>query len=387
MRVFFVVLLLAACGFVVTRLLPSTPVDGDATSAVAAAAPRVAHTTWIWHYGGADTVPALPIFRRLADVAPRDVDAVVVTATASIEAEARRALGDRTAAGRAIRYVRTSSGKPFTSWARDPYTFLERGRGLELLALPRDVVKVRTPGDHEAAPALEAAFPGLAVRRVPFTVEGGDLTLGGRRAFVGVTTLQLNEDVRKVPPTKLLRELRRLFAREVVVIGRDAETVPLYHHDMFFTPLDEDTVALGDPTLAIPAVFEDSGASRRVTLPGLGEFRLADQERRVVAYREIAADLESQGLRVVRLPILHGVDEGPKIPGVVLSWNNVLLHEVDGEKHVFLPTYGVGKLDALARRLWSSWGYRPHAVSVRETARHGGALRCLTNVMRRGPTS
>ena len=55
-------------------------------------------------------------------------------------------------------------------------------------------------------------------------------------------------------------------------------------------------------------------------------------------------------------------------------------------RHAFVPRYGVKRLDDQAQARWRSWGYQVHPIDMRTTIPYGGAVRCLTNVLRRPRT-
>jgi hypothetical protein len=48
---------------------------------------------------------------------------------------------------------------------------------------------------------------------------------------------------------------------------------------------------------------------------------------------------------------------------------------------VYVPDYGVPYLDRLARKVWAEIGYEAFPVPSAGIIRHGGAVRCVTNVL------
>ncbi len=56
----------------------------------------------------------------------------------------------------------------------------------------------------------------------------------------------------------------------------------------------------------------------------------------------------------------------------------------DGQRIVYLPTYGLPALDADATRRWQGLGYEVRPVDVTTIYRMNGSLGCLVNVLARG---
>ena len=346
-------------------------------------APRQAWaTTWVWHYVEKDAPIRLPVFERLLAVAPSDVDVLVAASDEFAVANARRALGTTTAGGRPIRYVQTSH--VLGAWARDPYLFFDLHGDARALLPPRRALAEETVGNFDVPLALSATGPDLVVKEASFAIEGGDVFVTDHRVFVGLSTLWTNERYLGIAPNDLLSRLERELGRRVIVIG-DSAGEPLHRHaDMVFTALDDDTVVLGDPRLALPLFAERTGREGfEIELGEAGRFRRERQLSIAARYDAVARELEAEGLTVRRLPLLQAEAVGDGRPPVVLTWNNVLLHEGARGKVAFVPAYDVEPLDRIAHELWRSWGYAVQPISMRETIPYGGAVRCVTNVMRR----
>ena len=74
--------------------------------------------------------------------------------------------------------------------------------------------------------------------------------------------------------------------------------------------------------------------------------------------------------------------------GVLLerALHNAVLDERPAGRVVYMPTFrGAEVLDAAAAAVWQDLGYRVHAVDCTDAYVHFGSLRCLVNVLRRGP--
>ena len=126
-------------------------------------------------------------------------------------------------------------------------------------------------------------------------------------------------------------------------------------------------------------------AGKPVTLedyfgPGL---RNRDNQEDFESYKRIA---ERKGLSVTRMPHL---EPGGGLP--YISYNNCLMErfEKDGQevRRVFLPVYGVEKLDNYAIGTWQSKGFEVIPMELGALSAYWGALRCISNWMERSPTA
>jgi hypothetical protein len=71
---------------------------------------------------------------------------------------------------------------------------------------------------------------------------------------------------------------------------------------------------------------------------------------------------------------------GPAYP--TLSYNNVLLETLEGERRVYLPRYGFSPLDDAAKSAWESFGFEVVTIDgLTTSAMYGGALRCVLKVL------
>jgi hypothetical protein len=72
---------------------------------------------------------------------------------------------------------------------------------------------------------------------------------------------------------------------------------------------------------------------------------------------------------------------------VYVTYNNVLIDDRADGRHVMVPQYGVPELDAAGRAVWEGLGFVVHPIDVSRLYVHGGALRCVAAVVRRGPAT
>jgi len=95
------------------------------------------------------------------------------------------------------------------------------------------------------------------------------------------------------------------------------------------------------------------------------------------SYERVKKQLEAKGLKVERIPIVH--DEYY----CTITYNNVLMEVRDNKRIVYMPVYGIEKLDAIATKKYESLGFEVRPVDVSRIYKHGGTLRCITNVLAR----
>lgn len=191
------------------------------------------------------------------------------------------------------------------------------------------------------------------------------------------------------------------FGQKVTPMGMDVPETPEIegpandHLDMGLTPLDEKTMAVGDPSLAL-SVLGRMAPERREEVAALLsqasgiDVKAADltmqsgyypnQQRDFDSY---AKQLEDSGYRVVRLPYAEPSWGRPNI-----SFNNCLMerfHREDGTevKRVFLPVYGIQELDELAVKTYESEGFEVHPMPLATLATRKGALRCMSQWLER----
>lgn len=213
----------------------------------------------------------------------------------------------------------------------------------------------------------------------------------------------------KVTEQKALEDLTVLLMSDrldkpVTVMGRDDPKFPgrefdpaTDHMDMGCTPIDDNTFLVGDPSMAkdiiagmapkekdqVEKVLSER-AGHAVKLPDSGPFQPhnRDDQSDFDAYAHV---LEAKGYKVIRVPHL----EPPKAGDPYLSYNNCLMErfEKDGKeiRRVFLPHYGVPKLDEAADKVWKSQGFEVHPIALQALSAEWGALRCVSNWLDRSP--
>jgi hypothetical protein len=236
-------------------------------------------------------------------------------------------------------------------------------------------------GDLAVADALSRDPEGPRVIQSGLALEGGNVLLTEDHVLVGPGVIEENE----VPlggRERVRRYLESLFDREAIVVGATAGDAPHEHVDMYVSVVRNRTLLVADPRLGLEYFDKlfDIGIEEG-DVRGIGYFTREGQLDKVPAYDRIAAQLRAAGFEVVRLPVLHG--EG----GEMLTWNNAIVEERGGSIHAYVPTYGIPLLDRKAAEIWRAQGAVVHPVPCLDCIVHGGAIRCLSNVLYRDPES
>lgn len=208
-----------------------------------------------------------------------------------------------------------------------------------------------------------------------------------------VTSAQMYEEEAR----KLFEEK---FGKPVTVLGKDDPTTPhaeepaTDHMDMGCTPIDDNTFLVGDPGLAKQIVGKMSykelddaerilskSAGKPVRLPRAGD-RNRDCQEDFDAY---AKTLTDKGYNVVRVPHAE-----PGMSRSYISYNNCLMERFTREdgtdvRRVFLPVYGIPKLDEAATKIWESQNFEVIPMELGALSQRWGALRCVSNWLDRSP--
>jgi hypothetical protein len=210
-----------------------------------------------------------------------------------------------------------------------------------------------------------AGAEGVEVRVAPFEFEGGDLIADGSRVFVAAPLLGRNPSFER-DPQRLVRLLERELGREIIDIGFDGTPVPDHHIGMFVTPLGDGRVVVGDPDLGL-AVLPGG-----LVMVGSRPVEADRREETLERFRNVRRVLELRGIEVIPIPIVP-----TREPYVFVSYNNSLLEERRDGVHVYMPTYGVGALDAAATAAFERAGARVHPLPAGRVFGMGGTVRCL----------
>ncbi|MBI2265707.1 MAG: hypothetical protein HYU64_11120 [Armatimonadetes bacterium] len=330
--------------------------------------------------------------------------------------------------------------KYISIWFRDSMlpAYSEEGK-------PKIMIQDRTywpsPNDPLVPKAIAEANPDIPAVPMPLLrVDGGNILSNSRTTFIGVDSADQTTDLlqklakqgnafkekviafyenrtnQKVVETEIpgqgevsIEDMWRTlapevfkseFKREVHIIGTDDpltpeyEQQPVFHMDMAFTPIGDDTVLVADPSMAIsivgalsPERYKEANRELSETSGASGDIlkKLIRNSSDPALQRNcdsVARDMEKQGYKVFRLPYLaSGYDHLPFI-----TYNNCILEDFSREdgskvKRVFLPTYGVRELDSASEAVYESLGFDVKPVTMAGITTLKGAIRCSCNII------
>ncbi|MBI2265888.1 MAG: hypothetical protein HYU64_12060 [Armatimonadetes bacterium] len=269
-------------------------------------------------------------------------------------------------------------------------------------------------------PRIVAANKGIVLdpdKRL--VTDGGDEVSNRRETFLGYTSLYLTaQHLHDLSGAKTsfkdeentwLLKARALFeekyGKPVTVIGADDPTTPeierpaTFHIDMGLTPVDDNTILVGDPREAIKIIqslpkdeYEAYNKKLRDVLGESGDVLQRLMDANTIHDPDLqhqfdynADHLRGKGYNVIRMPFLQGP------PGVSwITYNNCLMETYtrpDGSdvRRVFLPTYGLPALDRKAEEIYNSQGFQVIPLNLASLTTWKGAIRCISNILGKQP--
>lgn len=192
------------------------------------------------------------------------------------------------------------------------------------------------------------------------------------------------------------------YQKQIVILGADnpateiKERPATFHVDMGTTPIDRGQVLVGDPSAAIAIINsmtpQERAEHNRSLNAQLGLPASYDSMGELVKENTVKTpDLQHQfddnarvikeaGFEIGRLPYLQGP---PRMSWV--TYNNCLMESYtkeDGTKvrRVFLPEYGLPKLDQAAEEVYKAKGFEVIPLQLAALTAMRGAIRCISNV-------
>ncbi|MDQ7827186.1 MAG: hypothetical protein RDV48_30610 [Candidatus Eremiobacteraeota bacterium] len=220
----------------------------------------------------------------------------------------------------------------------------------------------------------------------------------------------MGQDPERASISQAVRYFEGKYSKEVVVVGDDDPSTPAkekpatFHIDMGVTPVDNTTVLLGSPTMAMnmirswsPDKYAQANASlqRETGLKGdiLGDIMahnsVADPKDPSVMMIQNNFDSQERKLRkagknIVKLPYLEG-DNRKRTPWI--TYGNCIMQNFtakDGRhvKNVFLPVYGI-PLDDVAKETYMAQGFKVVPLTLAAFTSLAGAIRCMSNYLGR----
>lgn len=195
------------------------------------------------------------------------------------------------------------------------------------------------------------------------------------------------------------------FGKPVTVVGADDPATPereepaTFHIDMGLTPVDDRTMLVGDPSMALDLIrglsredYDDYNRRLAVALGFEGDHLAALVEENTTKnpllqhqFEKNAELMRSKGYEVVRVPYLQGPWDLPWV-----TYNNCLQETFTREdgtlvRRAFLPVYGLPALDAKAREAYEAQGFEVVPLELPALTSWRGAIRCISNILGRSP--
>jgi N-dimethylarginine dimethylaminohydrolase len=301
-----------------------------------------------------------------------------------------------------IPYSDTGGGYSY-GWSRDGRLILQYLDGTIAVIQPERTIR----GDSSSiSDILCMNYPDLVtdVQTTRLYFEGGDIVVDGEHVFLGYNTVEYNMGSLGLSENEVVALFQDMLGKEVVVIGSRDIRPPYGHVDMYLTPVGDNTVLLGDPSLCSYIIQGWTEEERREHLFDIAgrmfeyfitvNFNMFDILLNYNLSSEISGGLDwievqlkEMGFNVVRVPLLippsRGLGDLQTIP--FITYNNVLLENHEGGKIVYMPVYGIGPFDELARQVYEGQGFAVRGIDgALPLSASGGVVRCQANVLLRG---
>jgi hypothetical protein len=305
---------------------------------------------------------AVPIYRQFLSLLPHDVKVYAICPDQISFDELKSALGTES-----TRLMPLITGHPMTAWSRDRWISLQPGSsestGTLMSASAENGAEIwpQRLGDQRIADDLSRAI-GKNFVRSGLYFDGGDFLADSRSVFIGPGALARNIQHTCADSAELIEILQRQLGCKPILL-KDA---PDHHVGMFMMAAGNDTVVVGDPSLAKPLFAA-------MDLPGGPDFSAATQKR----FDSVASAAELAGYHVTRIPCVPSCDGKTYI-----TYVNGIIDERDGARTIYMPTFqGQDRLNAAGAAVWRELGYRVLPIDVTSAFRYFGTLHCLVNVI------
>jgi len=268
---------------------------------------------------------------------------------------------------------------PVTCWSRDRWLALSESNesGSTILLSPRgemgaDIWAARK-GDQRVGDDLAYILSGqVNSQRSSLFFDGGDFVADDSTIFITPAVLLRNLQRTVHSRKELLELLTSLLGRKVVLLPE----APDHHAGMYMMAVGNGTVLVGDPAAAKLLILDSDDKMLESLCPLQGpDFR----EETIAKFDAVAEQCRLAGYRVERIPIIPGLDGRTYV-----TYLNVIIDQREGQRIVFLPTFGFSDLDRQAQEVWTRLGYQVRTVDCSACYQHFGSLRCLVNILRRG---
>lgn len=329
------------------------------------------------HYEPTAKASVVPVYRDFLGALASDVTVHVVCPSQTAFDELATALGDVK-----CRLSPVVVSHPVTTWSRDRWVALAPASdgGLTTLWSPRgeaaEEIWPARAGDERVGSDLAAAMAAaLRALRSNLYFDGGDFLADSENVFVVSRVLPRNIQHTVNSRDELLQTLACGLKRHVILL----DTSPDHHAGMYMVSVGGRRMLVGDPSLGrryVKSAGDDGAMAEGFTgLPGGPDFTHETQH----LFDAVADQCAAAGYQVTRLPVVPARDGR-----TYLTYANVLIDQLAGERIVYLPYYrGAEPLNAAAREVWESLGYKVRPVDCTSIYRHFGCLHCLVNVLKR----
>jgi hypothetical protein len=317
------------------------------------------------HYAPSADGVALPVWKQLFAVLPGDID---VEVEVSQRADFDRLQHLLAGTPHLDRMHPVIVGAPITTWSRDRYAALvDDDGGGEILAPPRiESPFINRAGDARSPYAISQALYHRDARTANIVFEGGDLAATPSFVFADINLTARNLGRTQADRPVIEHELHTRFGQTLIWLGDALGDVPRHHIMMYMVPLDDHTIAVGDPRMGAALLSDPSLVLDDVTL----------QARR---FDHAAELLTARGFKVVRVPALVLAGGGSFV-----TYTNALFDRRGDQRIVYLPTYAQPALDNAAQSFYEAQGFEVHRIDVSKIYHLNGSLGCLVNVLARG---
>jgi hypothetical protein len=308
----------------------------------------------------------LPIYRQFIAALPKQVEVIVMCPAATDFEQFAAAMPDHACTLRPV-----ITGHDMTAWSRDRWLALGHGNRPVTLLAPRgedgaDAWPARA-GDEQVAFDLARSLVDVFAHRSDLWFDGGDFVADRHTVFVAGRMIERNVNRTVADTDELVAELKQWLGRRVVLL-HDA---PPYHAGMYMMPIGRRRMLVGDPSLIEPSTMGHSDVPWDRTAATQAQFD------------SVARACEQAGYTVTRIGVAISTDGR-----TYLTPLNVILDARGEQPTVYMPVFDQqDHLNQHAGDTWRAAGYRVVPINCTTSYRHFGSLRCLVNVIRRGPTT
>lgn len=285
------------------------------------------------------------------------------------------------------RIVISNIEKEITIWSRDRF-IMKSGNSdgcVTTVLLPRipENRDINRHNDKEVPVVISLLYgKSLEIHESALFFEGGNIVTNDSRLFTGYSTLLTQEGKSK---DEIIKLLEKEFGKKVLVVGSMSVPEPLWHIDMYLTPISDSLVLLGEPIIERDGLsygYEEGMTCRPEDMVALlAEYSTKDHivtflnGLKLQSFDYVESQLIQEGYFVERIPITY--DEN----GSIITYNNVLMETRGNKRIVYMPVYRVPWLDEIATDKYEELGFEVRPIDVSGIYMYDGSLRCMTNVL------